>query len=232
MSPSPPHHMKSGEAFPPKTPGKLRIYSMQYCPYAQRTRLMLALKNVDHEVINIDLKDKPAWFLEKYQAGTVPVLEIDDKVIGESLITAEYIDEMYSKPGKQSLPTDPYKKAQARLLIYELGKIPSKFYGFARQAENSEAEFHSSLGYLEKLLSSEKFISSKAVSYVDYMIWPWFERIGTWCGELPKGKFPNITRWISDMKKDPVVKACSTPPEIFKKFFDGFRSNKTVYDLE
>lgn len=37
----------TGEAFPPKTPGKLRIYSMQYCPYAQRTRLMLALKNVE-----------------------------------------------------------------------------------------------------------------------------------------------------------------------------------------
>lgn len=79
-------------------------------------------------MINIDLKDKPAWFLEKYQAGTVPVLEIDDKVIGESLITAEYIDEMYSKPGKQSLPTDPYKKAQARLLIYELGKVCNRRY--------------------------------------------------------------------------------------------------------
>ncbi|XP_077974168.1 uncharacterized protein LOC144429827 [Styela clava] len=91
--------------FPKKTKGTLRLYSMQYCPYAMRARLMLAKKNVEHEVINILLRNKPTWFLEKYPVGTVPVIEKDDRLLGGSLVIAEFIDEVYSKPGQRLLPT-------------------------------------------------------------------------------------------------------------------------------
>ena len=37
--------------------------------------------NCRHEVVNVNLSDKPDWFLEKNPVGTVPTLEYNDKVV-------------------------------------------------------------------------------------------------------------------------------------------------------
>ena len=36
----------AGSTFPPLTPGVVRLYSMRFCPYSQRVRLVLAAKNI------------------------------------------------------------------------------------------------------------------------------------------------------------------------------------------
>lgn len=58
----------SGSVLPPFS-GKLRIYSMRFCPYAQRTILVLNAKKIDYEVININLTEKPEWFTSKSPNG-------------------------------------------------------------------------------------------------------------------------------------------------------------------
>lgn len=71
-----------------------------------------------HEIININLKNKPDWFFEKNPLGLVPVLEDSKgKVVYESVITCEYLDEAY--PGKKLWPEDPYEKARQKM-IFEL----------------------------------------------------------------------------------------------------------------
>ena len=40
-------HLGPGSQNPPLTKGKLRIYSMVFCPYAQRVRLVLAAKKIE-----------------------------------------------------------------------------------------------------------------------------------------------------------------------------------------
>lgn len=42
---------------------------MRFCPYAQRTILALNAKNVDYEVVNVDLVNKPEWFPRKSPLG-------------------------------------------------------------------------------------------------------------------------------------------------------------------
>lgn len=39
-------HLGPGSQLPPLRPGKLRLYSMVFCPFAQRSRLVLAAKNI------------------------------------------------------------------------------------------------------------------------------------------------------------------------------------------
>lgn len=41
---------------------KVTLFSARACPYAHRTRLVLAEKNVSFELREIDLQNKPAWF--------------------------------------------------------------------------------------------------------------------------------------------------------------------------
>lgn len=75
-----------------------------------------------HETVNINLKDKPDWFLEKNPLGLVPTLEtVNGQVIYESPITCEYLDEVYAE--KKLLPSDPFEKAQQKMLLEHFSKV-------------------------------------------------------------------------------------------------------------
>ncbi len=75
-----------------------------------------------HDTININLKDKPDWFLERNPLGLVPTLETPaGEVIYESPITCEYLDEVY--PGKKLLPSSPLGKAQQKMMLEHFSKV-------------------------------------------------------------------------------------------------------------
>lgn len=75
-----------------------------------------------HEVININLKNKPDWFFEKNPFGLVPVLETSKgQLIYESPVTCEYLDEAF--PGKKLMPSDPYERALQKMLLEHFSKV-------------------------------------------------------------------------------------------------------------
>ena len=61
------------------------MYSYRRCPYAMRARMILVNENIDFDIFEISLKDKPAELLKISPKGTVPVLVTKDEVIDESL---------------------------------------------------------------------------------------------------------------------------------------------------
>ena len=61
------------------------IFSFPFC--LQRTRLIAYTKGVPFEEINVHLKVKPDWYVEKINPyGKVPVIEHEGHIIRESLI--------------------------------------------------------------------------------------------------------------------------------------------------
>ena len=74
----------------------LTLYTAEVCPYAQRTRIILDMKSVDVDSIEIDLDDKPDWFLALTPAKKVPVIRHDDFLLWESATVNEYIDATFS----------------------------------------------------------------------------------------------------------------------------------------
>ncbi|XP_023234635.1 glutathione S-transferase omega-1-like isoform X2 [Centruroides sculpturatus] len=92
----------TGYECPTLESGKLYLYGMRFCPYVNRVRLVLSAMNIEHEMININLNNKPEWFLEKSASGKVPLLEQDGKCISESLDIIEYLNDMY--PENQLCP--------------------------------------------------------------------------------------------------------------------------------
>ncbi|MCZ4271512.1 glutathione S-transferase family protein [Maritalea porphyrae] len=91
-----------------------KLISFPLCPYVQRALIVLAEKDVPFERIDIDLANKPDWFLKLSPLGKVPVLQADDNVLFESQVIAEYLDEV--TPGSLH-PTDPLQKAKHRAWI-------------------------------------------------------------------------------------------------------------------
>ena len=52
----------------------LKLISHKLCPYVQRAVIALTEKGVAFERIDIDLANKPDWFLKISPLGKVPVL--------------------------------------------------------------------------------------------------------------------------------------------------------------
>lgn len=229
-------HLGPGSICPPLAPGVLRCYSMKYCPFAQRTRLVLLAKNIKHEVINVNLATKPGWLFEKNPVGKVPILEQDGKLLYESLITCEYLEDMYPNP--PLYPLDPWQKAQDRLLIEQSSKVSIASYKTYFAGEDTEMvakafrDMQEGLDIFEAELMKRrtKFFGGEKPGMLDYMLWPWAERLPMeqeLAGDfvlIPESRFPHLISWIRNMMSDPPVMETYLPLEVHMYFlttFDG-----------
>ena len=79
-----------------------------------------------NEVINVNLVSKPEWYFERNPLGKVPCLEFDGNLVFESLITADYLDEVYPEPSLNS--PDPLQKAKDRIFVELFNKINGAMY--------------------------------------------------------------------------------------------------------
>jgi glutathione S-transferase len=88
---------------------EITIYSVAGCPYAQRTRILLSIKNIDARLIELDLsKKRPDWFLAINPAGKVPAIVHAERPLNESSVINEYLQEVFPDPSV--FPSDPYQK--------------------------------------------------------------------------------------------------------------------------
>jgi len=232
-------HLAAGAQCPELSPDKLRLYSMRFCPYAQRTRMVLHLLQIPHEVVNINLKNKPDWFLTKNPFGTVPVLEENNKIVYESAVCDEYLTDVYGSKGL--IASDPYEKARAKILMDTYGKVTDKFYGLLRTTTDEDKkkvteELHKALHFLETSLE-RKYFGGDQPLIVDFHMWPWFERMPmleqlTGVHVLPEDKFPKLKSWAKAMLEHPTIQATRFSDDIHVEFFKAMLAGEVPnYDL-
>ena len=116
----------------------ITLYDAERCPYCARVRIVLAEKDVEHEVFPIDLSDRPAWLYEKNPLGKVPVLEEDVFVLPESEVIMAYLEERYPEPAL--LPADPAARALARLQVHRFDDLLGDDYYAARRGDPNQLE--------------------------------------------------------------------------------------------
>ncbi|XP_055976619.1 glutathione S-transferase omega-1 [Sorex fumeus] len=224
--------LAKGSAAPgPVAQGLIRVYSMRFCPFAKRTLLVLKAKGIEHEVININLKNKPEWFFEKNPFGLVPVLETSQgQLICESAITCEYLDEAY--PGKKLFPDDPYEKARQKMVFELFSKVPPLIGSIVRSKTKEDRigpkeELQKEFGKLEEVLTNKKttFFGGSSISMIDYLMWPWFERLEVLELNECLDHSPKLKLWVAAMREDPVVSALLIDPQTLRGFFNLYVQN-------
>ncbi|KAI2657817.1 Glutathione S-transferase omega-1 [Labeo rohita] len=225
MAPSQKTLGKGSPAPGPVPKDHIRLYSMRFCPFAQRTRLVLIAKGIKHEIINVHLKEKPDWFLAKNPLGLVPTLETPSgQVIYESPITCEYLDEVY--PEKKLLPSDPFERAQQKMLLEHYSKVTPYFYkipvGKAKGEDVSalEKELEEKFAQFNEILVNKKtkFFGGDSVTMIDYLMWPCLDRT------------PQLKRWTEHMLEDPAVQATMFSTDTHKVFYKSFMEGNPDYD--
>ena len=108
-----------------------RLISFKLCPYVQRAAIVLAEKGISFERVDIDLDNKPDWFLALSPLGKVPVLVVESdgrqEVLFESAVIAEYLDETLAP---RLHPADPLERARHRAWIEFASATLADLYRF------------------------------------------------------------------------------------------------------
>ena len=134
-------------------PKHLRLISHKLCPYVQRAVIVATEKDIPFERIDIDLANKPDWYLEISPTGKVPVLEATladgtKHVLFESAVIAEYLDEISDD---RLLPSDPLARARERAWVEFASAALGDIYQLYVAPDGDR--FNSALAALDKKLA-------------------------------------------------------------------------------
>jgi len=95
----------------------IKLHHHPDCPYSQKVRVVMAEKDLEYELVLVDLhasEQKSTEFLKLNPYGRVPVLVDDDVVVYDSTIINEYLDDEYPEP--KLMPDESAARARVRML--------------------------------------------------------------------------------------------------------------------
>ncbi len=195
---------------------RLTLVSFDLCPYVQRAAIVLAEKGVPFERIDIDLDNKPDWFLAISPRGAVPLLKVGEHVLFESAAIVEYLDETY-RPALH--PADPAARARHRAWM-ELGSavlsdiwvietaVDEKAFGAAVAALKSK------FARIEAELADGPYLAGEAFTMVDAVFAPAFRYFDVFDEIADLGVFeglPKVARWRAALARRPSVRSAVVP---------------------
>jgi RNA polymerase-associated protein len=105
----------------------MTLFSAPDEPYSHRTRIVLAEKGVEIDVIDVVPGRYPEDLLDLNPYHSLPTLVDRDLVLYDSRVIMEYLDERFPHP--PLMPVDPVLRAQFRVALY---RIERDWYEVAR----------------------------------------------------------------------------------------------------
>jgi RNA polymerase-associated protein len=170
----------------------MNLYSGTTCPFSHRCRIVLYEKQMDFQVIDVDLFNKPEDIAVINPYNRVPVLVDRDLVLYESNIINEYIDERFPHP--QLMPPDPIMRARARQLLFtmehELFSHIDALEKSAKSADKSRQHVRDRLTELASMFTKQKHMLGEEFSMLDVAIAPLLWRLDHYGIDLPKTAAP------------------------------------------
>ncbi len=166
----------------------MTLFSKPTCIHSHRTRLVLAEKNINIEIADIDGPDLPEDLMDLNPYHTVPTLVDRDLVLYDSRVIIEYLDERFPHP--PLMPVDPVTRAQFRLALF---RIETDWYQLAEQFEadgdrkpatKSRKMLRESILASVDLFSAKRYFLSDDFSLVDCSIAPILWRLPVYGIEL------------------------------------------------
>lgn len=197
----------------------IKLYYHVDCPYSQKVRIVLAEKDLEHELVHVDLgkgEQKTAEFRKLSPLGKVPVLVDEDVVVYDSTVINEYLDEEYPNPAL--MPEDSAGRARVRLLedFCDNFFIPQTIFILAElhraDAERDQdkirrysGEIQRVLQWLEPQLAGKSFLvgefSLADAAFAGRAV------ILTQLGIEIDPRLHNVTAWIARLYERPSVRA-------------------------
>lgn len=200
---------------------RLTLISHEICPFVQRAAIVLAEKGVPFERVDIDLTNKPAWFLALSPLGKVPLLKVEDErgeaVLFESIPICEYLDETQ---GDQRLhPADPLERARHRAWFEVAGGLFGDVWRMMIAQDRAaftaaRDEVEKKLLLVEAALSPGPYFRDADFSLVDAAFAPGLRNLDVIDAHLDthvSDRAPRVAAWRRSLAERPSVRAAVRP---------------------
>jgi len=186
---------------------------------SDRVKIALAEKGLAWDGVTVSLakKDqKRPEHLRRNPYGKIPVIDDDGKILFESCIINEYLDEKYPNP--PLMPKDPFMRGRGRILVdYALNYLHEPYWALRGEMLKKESErnvamidekrrtLRKLLEYLEEALGDKPYFLGD-FSLTDIAVIPRFLRMEAY-GAMPTPTLPKLNQWLERMKERSSVQA-------------------------
>ncbi|CAG9530236.1 unnamed protein product [Cercopithifilaria johnstoni] len=227
----------------PSLHGIVRIYSTRFCPYCERVLIAAHKKNIPFDVLYTNPHKRPKWFFLKNPEGIVPALEHNGRLINDSRVIIEYLDEAF--PERNILSNEPYVRAKQRYYTTKLEPICEtiKQMSYLTKLVDNTTILATKLAAAENLLQSP-FYSGEVPSLPDIMLFPFIHRLhvirkfgrNNFLDNYFPNNYPKLVKWFITMRNTPEIQAVQESEKYLKDFLSGINSktnqNATNFNAE
>ena len=146
-----------------------------------RARLALKLANIQCELREVRLNNKPKHMLEVSPKGTVPILILEDKIIDESIEIINWVLDQ-NNIFKDNISSEQIKITEQIIDIFDNKfKYHLDRYKYSNRYENADKKFHQKecldiLIDLEKVISDGNWFFGNELNKLDISILPFLRQ--------------------------------------------------------
>lgn len=194
----------------------MTLFSKPTDLWSHRTRLVLAEKSINIDIVDVDEGNLPEDLLDLNPYNSVPTLVDRDLVLYDSRVIIEYLDERFPHP--PLMPVDPVTRAQFRLALY---RIEKDWYSLAEEVleggdrkpvARAVKDLEESILSSVDIFAAKRFFLSDEFSLVDCTIAPVLWRLPVFGIKLPS-QARSILRYMDDVFSRPSFQASLTELE-------------------
>ena len=181
------------------------LYSFRRCPYAMRARLALANSQIQVELREIVLRNKPQQLIDISAKATVPVLlTADDVVIDESLDIMRWVLDQHDPANWYNALTQSQQQLSLQLIAHNDGefkyyldryKYADRYPEYTQDYYRLQAE--KTLAMLEQQLQHNGCLICSQLTLADMAILPFIRQFAfadkAWFDQSP---YPLIQVWL------------------------------------
>lgn len=204
---------------------RVKLYrdSAAWCPYCQKVWLLLEAKEVDFSVELVNMRsygDKTQEFLKKVPRGLLPAVELDGKVMTESLDIMFAIESMFPDRYRPMFPMEPKVRQRAVKLLELERQAFGAWCSYLFRPElpvfgTNTSDFFAAMSEVDDALASSQespwFLPYSHPTIVDFQYVSHIERVVAsvhyYKGRDIRGQFPHIDRWLSAFEDLPYYMA-------------------------
>ena len=171
----------------------MTLYSGTSDPWSHRTRIVLFEKDIECQIVDVDVAKKPRELGELNPYNQVPTMVDRDLVLYESNIINEYLDERLPHP--PLMPVDPVSRARARLMLVRFDRdwyslIRDITGGDKKAATKARHTLRDGLTVISPVFKEQPFALGEEFSLVDASLAALLWRLDHWDIELPRQAKP------------------------------------------